>query len=512
MTKRIFAVFLTVIALLGLLTVQALAVDEVPERGIDEITISEDGLVTLSSGHMAGEEISSLSFQLRVLPLEEADVSFTFSKALSDRLTFFSYRDNLLNVYIAGTEPLMGAGETALELGTLNVVDLGGNLTAATVNMEEDSLVYVYGASVVRQTTPAVTDFLVNQVTADELQALITEAESYAEEDYTPESYAALKTALEDAKAVLANESASPTDFNNAFDALYAAIRNLEEAVPEEDPLASLAAELQKAKEAAEAFRDSLDRDAYTKESYQELLDAIAAAEAALTETPPNEQNMKDALAALQAAMEGMDLEEPEDPDNPDDSPSEQNIELLKNACARGQTFQEQNYTEDSFRELVEALKQAEEALKQIEEGTATKQIAMDAYNRLIAAIDGLVPVEPTPTPEPTAPSVPGTDPTASPGPTAEPDTDPTASPEATFEPTATPEPGADPTVSPEATAEPTATPEPGTDSTVSPAATAEPSAPKTGDETVLLPWTLMLCFSGVLLIALVKRAGKHRQ
>ncbi len=111
----------------------------------------------------------------------------------------------------------------------------------------------------------------------------------------------------------------------------------------------------------------------------------------------------------------------------------------------------------------------------------------------------------PTPTPAPTATAVPtatpvpsaAAEPTATPVPTAAVVPTATAAPTATSAPTATPAPTAVPT----ATAAPAAT------------ATAAPgtASPKTGDETALAPWALMLLGCGAALIAVTarRRAGR---
>ncbi len=90
-----------------------------------------------------------------------------------------------------------------------------------------------------------------------------------------------------------------------------------------------------------------------------------------------------------------------------------------------------------------------------------------------------------------------GTTPTPTPGPTATPE------PTATAEPTATPVPTA--TAAP--TAVPTATAAPAAGSTAAPGSTS----PKTGDETALAPWALMLLGCGAALTAVVLRRRKEQ-
>lgn len=467
MMKRIITVFLTVFALLALLSTQALAADV--EAWRDEIKISSDGTVTLLSGHMAGEEISSLQFQLEVAPLEDATVTFNFDGGLSDRLTHASYSDNVLSVYIAGTAPLMGEGETELTLGKLSVVDLGGNSTAAVAAMAADSLQYVYGTNLMTQTTPETEDVLVNQVTPEALQARVTEAEGYDEADYTPESYAALKTALEQAQSVLDDKSAQPVDFNNAYDALLAAIKGLEPVSSGDDGEEALAAELRQTMEQAQALLESLDRDLYTKESVKELEDAIQGAENALTDADYTQQSLQEALDNLKEAMAGLDLEDSDAPQDPEETPSAQDktIETLEKLLAEAKIYQEANYTPDSFAALQQAIAEGEAALE-----NAALADVVSAVDKLTAAIDGLVPVGPGDDPTPT----PGDDPTPSPSPSADPDSGSNAG------------------------------------SSDKPGGKDKEKAPNTGDEAIFLPWVMMLCICGGMLAVLLRRTGKRQK
>lgn len=65
------------------------------------------------------------------------------------------------------------------------------------------------------------------QTEKEKLTAKITEAEALNEADYTPESWTTFKTALTDAKAVLANNSSTDTEYSTATAALTLAITEL---------------------------------------------------------------------------------------------------------------------------------------------------------------------------------------------------------------------------------------------------------------------------------------------
>lgn len=120
---------------------------------------------------------------------------------------------------------------------------------------------------------------------------------------------------------------------------------------------------------------------------------------------------------------------------------------------------------------------------------------------------------EPTATPEPT--QAPAATPEPTQAPTATPE--PTAEPTATAAPTETPVPTSEPTATAEPTKAPVATSEPlaGTVSTAAPTATPQPAAagpqaPRTGDETALVPWALTLVLCGSLLAAVLVRSKRR--
>jgi len=74
----------------------------------------------------------------------------------------------------------------------------------------------------------------VPQVDKSELAALIEEVEALTEEDYTPETWDALETALENARAIMDNEEATQQEVDSAKAALLSAKNALEEAKEEE--------------------------------------------------------------------------------------------------------------------------------------------------------------------------------------------------------------------------------------------------------------------------------------
>lgn len=229
------------LALLALLSVSALAA-EANGDAVDTVEVTENGTVTVISGHAAGEMVSSVQVRIGVSPAEGGTVGFTFDGGLAGRLTNSSYRDGILSIYIAGTAPLMAPGQDRLALGTVTGADL------ASVQLPEDALQFVYGRRVIAQSADA--ELVGIERKADEpeqttvpapapgseirskLQTALEQAKGLDPAGYTQTSYAELLAAIEKAEAVLADPNAAETD-------LSAAAAGLQEAVDRLVPVAS---------------------------------------------------------------------------------------------------------------------------------------------------------------------------------------------------------------------------------------------------------------------------------
>lgn len=261
MKKRIFNIVLTVLMIAVLLPVHALAANT-----NDEIQITDEGSVTITSEHAAREGIASLQVSLLVQPAREnAEVSFAFSDSAAKVAEFRYHEDSgLLNIYLSGTEALFGDSDT-LSVGTVVVQDQDGKDMTATVGVEKESLKYVYGTELIIEEAevpeqpvtinadepsdpdqptetdeptnpdePTETDEPTNPddgneddsktETLKELEETLKNAESYVEGNYTKESYQAMKKAMEEAKAVL--NSPMPTE-----EELANALQNLQNAM-----------------------------------------------------------------------------------------------------------------------------------------------------------------------------------------------------------------------------------------------------------------------------------------
>ena len=133
-----------------------------------------------------------------------------------------------------------------------------------------------------------------------ELQAAIEAAEALKADDYTAESWAAVESALAEAKAALESDSQDAVDA--AAEALSAAIEALVE-VEEPEP----GDEVDKDELQAEVdASDALTSSDYTAESWAAYQQALAAAQAVLADPEATQADVADALAALQAAEKAL--------------------------------------------------------------------------------------------------------------------------------------------------------------------------------------------------------------
>jgi len=269
MKKRIFNIVLTVLMLAVLMPVHVLAANT-----NDEIQVTDEGIVTIVSKHGAEEGISSLQLGLLVKPADQnAKVSFEFFDSVAKIAEFRYHEDSgLLNIYLAGTKALFDeSGE--LSVGTVVVQNQDGKAVTATVDVEKESLKYVYGTELkveeaevpeqpvtinAGQTTdpdepdnpddpdkptnpddpdnpdkptnpddPDNPDKPTNPDDGDddvskseimkELQETLKNAESYSESAYTKESYQAMKKAMEEAKAVLSSPAPTQEELEKAL-------------------------------------------------------------------------------------------------------------------------------------------------------------------------------------------------------------------------------------------------------------------------------------------------------
>ena len=170
-----------------------------------------------------------------------------------------------------------------------------------------------------------------------ELQNQIKAAKALKESDYTPASFAAVTTALNQAEALL-NNAADQDEADAAASALADAISGLVEAAD--------FTELQKYYDANKDIQGS-----YTEESYTKYVNARNAAAAVLENKNAAQAEVDEALENLKVAVEA--LEEIQKVDKTE----------LKKLYDKCKAIEQGNYTEESYQALQDALKVAKEVL-----------------------------------------------------------------------------------------------------------------------------------------------------
>jgi hypothetical protein len=204
------------------------------------------------------------------------------------------------------------------------------------------------------------------QVNKNELNAAISLAKSLTGEDYTPETWGALQTALGAAQSVSADAEATQTDVNGARAALLAAIGNL------------ITAELSEPGSNTErltsalAIAPKLTLSDYTAGTWGALQSAQATAQSV---NPSDQAAVDTAAEALLAALAALELKDIID------------TALLAAAVSANKTALVQaDYTSETWLAYTAALTTA-----QTEQASPTTQMNADfAAQSLIAAIGGL--------------------------------------------------------------------------------------------------------------------------
>ena len=204
-------------------------------------------------------------------------------------------------------------------------------------------------------------DALVQRADTSALEEAIEKAEALNEENYTPETWADVEKALEDAKAVLADPNASQEEVDLAAAALEMAMQNLTERAD--------TAEL----EALIAEAEALNEDEFTPVTwapFEEILEDAKAVLADLNATQEEVDAAAEALAAaLQALTEGGDKS------------------ALQAAYDASQALVETAYTAESWA----AVPAAQEAAKAVlDDPNATQEDVDAAYEALMNALNTL--------------------------------------------------------------------------------------------------------------------------
>ncbi len=268
MKKNSLGIIMAVFIFIAMLPQQALAADnETPLR----LQAGQSALVEAELSQASGEKISSLQISLEVTSqdgtsgntnvLEKIEnLSFSPDETIASKAKICEHRyhknTGVLDIYIAGTQPLFSA-EDKLTVGKVTATGKDGNGVDVYIKMVTDSFKVVRGndlqtimedEATVRiavaaeeekptqpeepekpttpqePETPNVEDPIIDKTQLNEALDIAAE---FVESDYTADSFALLKAAIEKAKAVMNDANATQEDIESITDELLNVIGSL---------------------------------------------------------------------------------------------------------------------------------------------------------------------------------------------------------------------------------------------------------------------------------------------
>ena len=241
-------------------------------------------------------------------------------------------------------------------------------------NETEKPIYDYYGDALADGTNDIGADEYVEEVVVNKeaLAKAISDAEALDRNDYTADSYAAVETALQEAKAVYDDAEATQMEVDAAAAALTEAIEALQ---PAEQPAEVDKSDLQ---ELYDTNRD-LEQGQYTDASYGAFLNALADAEKVLADADATQEEVDAALDALTAALNGLEVAE-----TPSGSQIRDELQKLYDSC---RNLAQGSFTDSSYKAFTDALANAQAVLAN---ENATEQELKDAYIALAQAVNGL--------------------------------------------------------------------------------------------------------------------------
>lgn len=288
------------------------------------------------------------------------------------------------------------AGITNAETITIEMKDQDGNvLEADTVVVKEDGT-WSYKPETeladgpytveVRATKNGKTSteerkFSIQSLNKEALISLIESLDHLGleEDEYTEESWDAYKKALDDAKEVLGNGDVTQADIDEAYQNVSDAFLNLEKPSLEVPVDKSLLEDLTN-----DILNKGISEDVYTPETYEALEDALKQAEAILHDPNVTQEQVNEALNELAKAYTNLEPL-PEVP-MVDTSLLEDLRENILN-----KNLEEDNYTEESWLSLEDALNHASDVLN---DENVTQEEVDEAFKELIDKYNDLEEIE----------------------------------------------------------------------------------------------------------------------
>ena len=200
-----------------------------------------------------------------------------------------------------------------------------------------------------------------------ELEALINEANSYVEKDYTSASWTAFKEALEAANTVMNNENAMQEEVDAAYTDLQTAIDNLETVVKADKTLL----------EGLVNHILGLDQDKYVEETWNAMIPVLQEAQGVLANQEASQSEVDKVYIELVTAFLNLRFKSVEEVDKTELE------ELIKEA----ESYKEEEYTPGTWDVFQEALDAAKEVAANED---ATEAEVEKAVNDLQEAINAL--------------------------------------------------------------------------------------------------------------------------
>lgn len=254
------------------------------------------------------------------------------------------------------TEATFNALKEALEVA--NTVLANVDATKDMVTEAIDNVDKAIDSLVVVENKPA---------NKEQLQALVDKVSSISEEDLSKvedESLVAeFKEALDEAKAILADEEATQEVIDASVDRLTKAIESLSFENTDKGALTDLIEDIM-----------NLNSENYTEESWNTLKDKLEIAKEVLLNENATEEEVSKAYDELFKAFSELKVK-----------PSQERLEALIN---KAEGYKKKDYTKESFEVLSEKLKAAKKVLK---DKNATEADILKAELELQKAIDQLV-------------------------------------------------------------------------------------------------------------------------
>ena len=223
------------------------------------------------------------------------------------------------------------------------------------------------------------------------------EAKNPDSSKYTVDSWKTFADAMAHAKAVIADDSATQQDVDNALKALTDAYAGLTEKTPEPAPVSK--SELDKKIKAIEA--EKLDGSKYTAESWKAFETALAHAKAVIASDSATQQDVDAALGALTSARDGL-TEKGEVKPDPKPEPGSVDKAALDKAVKKveAEKLDGSKYTAESWKAFETALAHAKAVIGNANSTQFDIDNALSMLNdaraalkekpgRIIAIIDG---------------------------------------------------------------------------------------------------------------------------